>query len=424
MTVASAIRRWALRHDGPVRKLGRLASGIFPGRFGRLPRPLAGEAQALGEVLRGTQWNMAYGKGLAHERLEADFAAYVGAPFAIAVNTGGMALQMSMRALGLAPGDEVLMQVDTCSAAALAVMNAACTPLFSDISRGSFMLPPDAVARLAGPNSKAVIATHMWGNAEDMTGLDQATKARGLGLIEDACLSLGARAGGRMAGTWGATGVFSFGCLKPIQAGEGGIIVTADEALARELRSLRHWGDRTIEYGVRDTTQLAWNGRMSEFVAAVAREQLKGYPAYLAGLRGRVADFARFLDGIPGLELVLGHAASLEDCAFSQVVLRLDCAKAGLTKDVLRQKLSAEGIHSWHANFEPITDLSLFRQDSWRKWILAGDVERAAGNYRQAFSVCRQVYESEGLGLSRMHFQSGWRLKQLQNAIALCMTRS
>ena len=84
-------------------------------------------------VLRGSRWNMTAGAGLAHEQLEASFATFVGTRHAVAVNTGGMALQMSMRALGLVPGDEVVHQVDTCSATALAVMAAGCTPLFADV---------------------------------------------------------------------------------------------------------------------------------------------------------------------------------------------------------------------------------------------------------------------------------------------------
>src|SRR6202012_485782 len=108
--------------------------------------------------------------------------------------------------------------------------------------------------------------THMWGNLEDMSNVLQIAERHGLHVIEDTCLALGASTGDCMAGSLGRVGVFSFGCIKPIQGGEGGMIVTGDEALARELRAMRHWGDRTIEYGVRDTSLPAWNGRMSDFV--------------------------------------------------------------------------------------------------------------------------------------------------------------
>ncbi|MGH8308327.1 MAG: DegT/DnrJ/EryC1/StrS family aminotransferase, partial [Steroidobacteraceae bacterium] len=208
------------------------------GTLGIYPRPLANELGAVADVLRGSQWNMAYGKGLVHERLEHAFADYVGAGHAIAVNTGGMALQMSIRALGLKPGDEIIHQVDTCAASALAVVNAGCTPFFADISADTFMLSmPDARAAI-GSATKAIIATHMWGSVEDLDAIADLQRQYGLRVIEDACLALGATHRGRRVGAFGDVGVFSFGCLKPIQTGEGGMIVTDDEALARRARHL------------------------------------------------------------------------------------------------------------------------------------------------------------------------------------------
>jgi len=418
--VVSLMRGLRARFPGLYGFARDMGTRFFPQRLGIYPRPLGDEMHAVSRVLRGPKWNMAYGRGLAHERLEATFADYIGVSQAIAVNTGGMALQMSMRALGLKPGNEVLLQGDTCSATAFAVMNAGCTPIFSDISSETFMLPPN-IGELAGENSKAMIATHMWGNPEDMAMVTHAARARGLTIIEDACLSLGARSNGKMAGATGRVGVFSFGCLKPIQGGEGGMIVTQDEALARELRSLRHWGDRTIDYGVRDAVQLSWNGRMSEIVAAVVHEQLKGYPAYLEELRATVADFARFLEGVEGLDIVLGNATAVQDCAFTQVVLRLDERKLGLTKQMFRDALALRNIATWHANFEPINTLSFFRNDIWRDWILAGDIERAAASYHEEFPVCREVHDNTGLGISKAHFQAPSQVKALKAHITACL---
>lgn len=404
--------------------LVRLARRFLGRRLGVYPRPMAGEIEAVTAVLRGSQWNMAYGRGLAHERLEASFAEYVGSRHAIAVNTGGMALQMSMRALGLRPGDEVIHQVDTCSATALAVMAAGCTPLFCDIDRRSLMLDHDAVRSAAGSRARAVIATHMWGNPENMTELARLAEEGGLQIIEDACLSLGARASGQMAGSIGRVGVFSFGCIKPIQGGEGGMIVTSDEALARELRAMRHWGDRTIEYGVRDTVRPAWNGRMSEIVAAVVAEQLKGYPSHLSALRSAVAEFQSFVRTIEGLELNLGHAASIDECAFTQVVLRVDEQRLGCSKQTLMESLAARGVPVWHGNFEPINSLTLFRGNEWANWLPGADQERARANYGQAYPAAQQVYQSTGLGLGKMNFLSKQNLRHLIGQIdALCRRR-
>ncbi len=392
--------------------------------FGVYPRTLANEIGAVSEILRSSQWNMAYGRGLAHERLETEFAEAVGARQAIAVASGGVALQMALRAMGLKPGEEAIHQVDTCSATAMAVMNAGVTPVFADISEHTFMLDRSDVEKRIGPQTRALIATHMWGNPENMSALRALARERGLKLIEDACLGLGAIVQGKPAGSWGDVGVFSFGCIKPIQTGEGGMIVTDDEALARELRSLRHWGDRTIEFGVRDATQLAWNGRMSEILAGVAREQLRGFPKHLAELRESVGEFHNVLADLPGMTLVLGAAEAISCCAFTQVVARVDEVALGIGKDALMAELTKNGVPNWHANFELINSLSFFRSGGWRDWILRGDIDRVAKNNSGPFATAEHVYARSGIGLSKSNFLSVGNRKHLTSVLhALCNKR-
>ena len=190
---------------------------------------------------------MAYGRNLSHEYLEDEFCKYIGVQNAIAVGSGGLALQMSMRALGLIPGNEVIHQVDSCSASAQSVMNAGLNPVFSDISRDSLMFDLNDLKNLVNPNTKAVMPTHMWGNTENSEEVCDFSKSKNILVIEDGCLSLGASYENKMVGSFGDV-VFFFGCIKPVQGGEGGMIVTNDDCLAKELKSMRHWGDRTIEF--------------------------------------------------------------------------------------------------------------------------------------------------------------------------------
>lgn len=386
--------------------------------IGTYPRVLANEVKAVRQVLYSSRWNMAYGKGLIHERLEDAFSSYVGSSNAVAVNTGGMALQMALRALGLKPGDGVLLQVDTCSATAFAAINAGATPIFSDVSLDTFMLDPTAEIFDPRQNVRAIIGTHMWGNPENVSALMRMSAKNGkISVIEDACLALGSVCGSKMAGTMGVVGIFSFGCLKPIQGGEGGMLVTDDDGLARELRSLRHWGDRTIEYGLRDTTQLAWNGRMSELVAAVVREQLRGYPAHLAELRERVGCFQRFLESVDGVDLQLGTGSSIEECSFTQVVVQIDPHRLGLSSQMLRRRLDECGVATWLPNFEPIPSLSFFSEDRWKDWILRGHLDEIETNYRAPFPNAGTVAETTGLGFPKQYFTSNARMRQLIRAI-------
>lgn len=412
------------RHPGVFYFLARFAKRFFGQTLGVFPRILGNEVEAVSEILRSSQWNMAYGRGLVHERLEAEFSEFVGTKYAIAVGSGGMALQMSLRALGLKPGDEAIHQVDTCSATAMAVMNAGVTPIFADISEQTFMLDCADVQRRIGGQTKALIATHMWGNPEDVSKLRQIAHDKGLKFVEDTCLALGAIAAGKQAGCWGDVGVFSFGCLKPIQTGEGGMIVTNDEALAKELRSMRHWGDRTIEFGVRDVTQLAWNGRMSEILAGIAREQLRGYPAHLQELRAKVDEFRSAYADHPGFSMILGATESVSSSAFTQVVLRLDENAFGLSKRELMDFLSKSGVPHWHANFELINTLSFFRGDAWRDWILRGDIDRVAANNSGSFPAAELVYAQSGLGLSKSNFLSDGNRKHLNSVLQSLIRKS
>jgi len=393
-------------------KIKTILKRILYNWFGGYPRVMSDEIAAVSTVLRGPNWNMAYGKGLVHEKLENDFAEYVGSNYAIAVNTGGMALQMSMRGLGCALGDEVVTQIDTCSATAFAIHNAGCTPICSDISNETFMLPETEFDSVIGGKTKALIATHMWGNPENIAKLRNTCARNNLVLIEDACLALGARLPNGAAGSIGDVGVFSFGCLKPVQGGEGGMIVTNDEALAKELRSMRHWGDRAIDFGIRDTTQLSWNGRMSEIVAAVVREQLKGYPTHLAALRDAVSQFNNYISKYEGIELVLGSSNSIADCAFAQIVLRMDRKYNVLD---LRNKFSDLGISTWHANFELINTLSFYKNKTYKKWIYSNDFDRIDQNYVRDYPVAQSVFANYGIGIPKRYFLSTLKLRYLMH---------
>lgn len=414
----STVMRMRDSHPERYHQLVSLGKRHFARWLGVYPRRKGGEIAAVRRVLKSSQWNMTYGVRLEHERLEADFAAFVGLPHAVAVGTGGMGLQMALRALGVKPGDEVLHQVDTCSASAMSVMNVGATPVFTDIDKRTNMIDLQSLQDWSGPRSKAVLATHSWGNPENLSALAPLAQARGLRLVEDGCQALGARSGGRSVGHWGDAVVFSFGCLKPVQAGEGGIILTRDEALARELRAMRHYGERSFDFNERDTLMPAWNGRMSEFVAAVARAQLKHYPGHLANLRENACWFAEQVRDLPGLTLLWGAGDGPADSAITQVVARLDPGQAKLGKQALWDGLLERGVPVWHGNFELIPALGVFRNDAWRPWLPMADATRMARNYLSASHPnALELYERTGLGFSRINFMTRRHTRNLVKSL-------
>jgi len=389
-----------------IRKAKRLVSKQVPTH----PSTLHSEIAAVSEVLSGPFWNMNYGQNLVHETLEQEFAAYVGTRFAVAVNTGGMAIQMALRAIGIRPGDEVIHQVDTCVADAFAVFAAGGTPIFADINTDNFMLSEESTEAQVSPQTKALMPVHMWGNPENLDWLMKLARKRNFFVIEDACLALGAEIDGKKVGSIADAGVFSLGCLKPIQAGEGGIITTNDEALARELRTIRNWGDMSAEYGVRDQQILSWNGRISEIVAAVALEQLRGYPKHFEKHQELVGLFIDHLRKVDGIQIAVPPTARLKP-AYSQVVVKLDEKALGMSKSEFMNRLAHGGIGCWHANFEAINRLGFFKDDKWKDWIVRGDIERVERNYRTNFAGSEAVYERLGLGFSRESFLSKDRVK-------------
>lgn len=407
-------------HPGIIQAIRRIARMVGGTGGPTHPAPLRREIAAVAEVLRSPFWNMNSGANLVHEKLEEEFAAYIGSRYSVAVNTGGMAIQMALRAFGVKPGDEVLHQVDTCVANAFAVFAAGGTPIFVDIDKDDFMLSTSSLLDQITSHTKVIMPVHMWGNPEKMSQVTDVARKHNLHSLEDACLAFGAELDGRKAGSIADAGVFSFGSLKPIQAGEGGMIVTNDDALARELRTMRNWGDMTSEYGLRDQKTLSWNGRVSEVVAAVALEQLRGYPVYFQRLQELVAMFVDHLNGINGIDLAVSPTARSQP-AYSQVVVKLDEAALGMSKTELMKRLKEKGIGCWHANFEPINKLAFFREGSWRDWILRGDVCRVERNYNQTFVNSEEVYQNLGMGFSRDNFLSRDRVKFLIKQLDLAL---
>jgi hypothetical protein len=131
------------------------------------------------------------------------------------------------------------------------------------------------------------------------------------------------------------------------------------------------------------------------------------------------------IERINGIDLVLGTATSPSECGFTQVVLRIDEARLGMTKAAFKDALIERGVPVWHANFELINSLSLFRGEAWEPWQVAADLARLRANYRGNYPVAERVCAEGGLGLGKMNFLSPSNLRHLVKQIErLCMGRT
>jgi len=257
-----------------------------------LSRPLIGaaEIEAVDEVLRSGQ--LANGPQL--RAFEAELAAYCGLRFAVAVSSGTAALELSLRALGVGPGDEVIVPSLTFIATANAVALLGARPVFADIDRATMCVSPATVEGLMSPATAAVVAVHLFGHPAPADELARLCREREVALIEDGAQALGARWRERQVGSFGRVGAFSFYATKAVTTGEGGAVVSDDPELDARLRRLRNHGADSS--GVHHS--IGTNARMSELAAALGRVQLRELDARNDARRAHAQAYDRALDGL------------------------------------------------------------------------------------------------------------------------------
>jgi dTDP-3-amino-3,4,6-trideoxy-alpha-D-glucose transaminase len=230
------------------------------------------------------------------EAFEAEFAAASGARHAVGVGTGTDALALSLRALGIGPGDEVITSPLSAAFSALAILMAGATPVFADIDGDRLTMAPDATAAAITPRTAALLPVHLYGQPADMPALEAIASRHGLALVEDACQAHLATSAGRPVGAFGKAAAFSFYPTKNLGAlGDAGAVTTNDAALADRVKRLRNGGQRDryqhVEFGV--------NSRLDEMQAAVLRARLPVLPAWTTRRRALAARYRQALAGAP-----------------------------------------------------------------------------------------------------------------------------
>jgi perosamine synthetase len=225
---------------------------------------------AVAAVLRTPQLSL----GPQLTAFEHEFAAYIGTQHAVAVNSGTSGLQLCLRALGIQPGDEVLVPSYTFIAAANVIRLEQAVPVFVDVDADSLNMDPERARAAITPKTRAMMIVHTFGRPAALDRLMAVAEDRGLRVIEDACEAIGADFKGQRVGSFGDAGVFAFYPNKQITTGEGGMIVTDDLAIARRVRSLRNQG-RTDSGDWLDHAEPGFNYRLSEMNCALGRSQLR-----------------------------------------------------------------------------------------------------------------------------------------------------
>lgn len=233
------------------------------------------------------------------ERFEAEFASYVGVRYAVATSSGTAALEALLEALGVGPGDEVVVPAFTFAATANAVVHRGARPVFADIDPVTFNVDPQAVedALRTHRRVRGVVVVHLYGLPAAMDALVSLSERYGVWLVEDAAQAHGAAFQGRRVGGFGLAGVFSFYPTKNMTTGEGGMVVTSDPQLARRVRLLVHQGQlEPYRYEV-----VGHNYRMTDLSAALGWGQLQHLEERNAARRRNAVRLTQSLQGLAGI---------------------------------------------------------------------------------------------------------------------------
>jgi perosamine synthetase len=275
-------------------------------------------------------------------RFEDVFAAFCGSRHAVATSNGTTALHLVLAAIGVGPGDEVVVPTLTFVATANAVTYTGARPVLVDSERSTWNIDPEQVAAAITPRTKAIVPVHLYGHPAEMDALRGTARAHGLTVVEDAAEAHGARYRGQPVGSIGDAGIFSFYGNKIVTTGEGGMVVTDDDALAERLRMLRDHGaapGRRYHHPV-----VGFNYRLTNLQAALGVAQMERLDEILAAKR-RIADrYRTALEGVPGITLPPQQPWAHNVHWLYSILVSEDVF--GLSRDELTDRLDAAGVET------------------------------------------------------------------------------
>ncbi len=277
----------------------------------------------------------AYTMGPELEQFEGAFAAFCGCAHAIGVSSGTDALKLALIAVGVKPGDEVIVPANTFIATAEAVSHIGARPVFVDCLADSGLIDPEAIGPAMGPRTTAIVPVHLYGRPADLDAVQRAADAHGLAVVEDACQAHGATWRGRPVGSFGAAAAFSFYPGKNLGAlGDGGAVTTRDDAVAAKARLYRNHG-QIDKY----THQVVgYCDRLHNLQAALLLVKLAHLPAWNEARRNAARDYDRRLSGIGGVEAP-ERADGFEEVHHLYVV-------SAPARDEVRAKLADAGVET------------------------------------------------------------------------------
>lgn len=322
-------------------------SPVFGGKsvreyFPKWPIPFPEIEEKLIEVYRSGNWGMS---GPVELQLMEEYAKYQGSRHSIWMSNGTVTLECALLALGIEPGDEVIVPGITWLATAEVAIYLKAVPVIVDVDPETMCMDPAAFEAAITPRTRAVIPVHVYSGLANMPEILAIARRHGLAVIEDCAHAQGARQQGRGVGSFGSIGSFSFQLTKLMTAGEGGCCTTDDDKLADRIFRLSHIGASLAEPQTPpDPSLICRQYRFTEFQAAILLGQLAHQPELDAQRRAAFAFFREALQGVPGIRLQKSAFADDEPGHyFFAMLLQLDELHEGIDRAAVREALRAEG---------------------------------------------------------------------------------
>lgn len=345
-------------------------------------------------------WHPDFLGGPKVKEFEAQCASYFGVKHAITVNSWTSGLIAAVGAIGIQPGDEVIVPPWTMCASATAILHWNAIPVFADIDPATFCLDPESVEANITPYTKAIMAVDIFGQSADMDSLMAIAKRHGLKVISDTAQAPGAKYKGKYAGTLADVGGFSLNYHKHIHTGEGGILVTNCDEIAKRLQLIRNHAEAVVGgMGMKDLTNMVgYNFRLGEIECAMGISQLKKLNFYLES-RQRIAQILTAkLSKLPGITTPQLSKDSTH--AYYVYPMVLDVDQLGVKRETLVKALQAEGVVGLSNGYQNVHLLPMFQNKiaygsngfPWTSDICHRDINYAKGICPVAEKLHNETY--------------------------------
>lgn len=307
-------------------------------------------------------WDPDFFGGPKVQEFERQCESYFGVKHAITVNSWTSGLIAAVGAVGIEPGDEIIVSPWTMCASATAILHWNAIPVFADIESETFCLDPVSVEANITPYTKAIMAVDIFGHSSDIDALMAIANRHGLKLITDTAQSPGTSYKGKTTGTLAHVGGYSLNYHKHIHTGEGGILVTNDECIADRLRLIRNHAEAVVgDKGVTDLRNMVgYNFRLGEIESAIGIEQLKKLKGFIASRQRAAARLTQGLSKLPGLRTPVVKP----DCthAYYMYPMVLDIQQLGVSRARIMEALEAEGVVGLAAGYANLHLLPMYQK--------------------------------------------------------------